>query len=227
MKTSTGLRSDRAGRAFTVLELMVVVLVVAVLVWLLIPRSTGYKQKATRIQCVNNLKQIGLGFRIWQQDNAVYPMQYKTNGFDGPAYANQRQMFIYFQVLSNEVTNPKLMVCPADKKRSAATNFTAGFDSSHVSYFAGLDAEAAVPMTLLAGDRNIEVKGNAPKNGLLEITTNQVSNLTNQTVMWTREIHQNAGNVLYADSHVEQLTSKKLREALLTSSLATNRLVLP
>lgn len=227
MKTSTGPRGDRAGRAFTVVELMIVVLIVAVLILLLLPVTGGSRQKPMRIQCVNNLKQIGLGFRIWQQDNAVYPMQFKTNGFDGPTYANQRQMFIYFQCLSNELTNPKLVTCPADKKRTAAINFEAGFDSSHVSYFAGLDADEAVPMTLLAGDRNIEVKGTLPRNGVLEITTNQVLNLTNTTVNWTKEIHQNAGNVLFADSHVEQLTSAKLRDALLTSSLATNRLVLP
>jgi prepilin-type processing-associated H-X9-DG protein/prepilin-type N-terminal cleavage/methylation domain-containing protein len=226
MKTSTGPRGDRAGRAFTVLELMVVVLIVAVLILWLLPVTGGSRQKPIRIQCVNNLKQIGLGFRIWQQDNGEYPMQFRTNGFDGPAYANQQQMFIYFQVLSNEVTNPKLMFCPEDKKRSPATDFSTGFNSSHVSYFAGLNADEQVPMTLLAGDRNI-VTGTPPKNGVLEITTNQVSNLNDQSVQWTKEIHKNAGNVLFADSHVEQLTSKKLREALLTSSLATNRLVLP
>jgi prepilin-type processing-associated H-X9-DG protein len=218
-------KRTRTQQAFTVVELMMVVLLVMILTIVFFPRPHGM-QSAVRIQCVNNLKQIGLGFRIWQQEHGEYPMQYRTNGFDGPAYANQRQMFIYFQVLSNELTNPKLVTCPADKSRSAATNFSTDFNSSHLSYFAGLNADEQVPMSLLAGDRNI-AGANALGNGVVEIDTNQLWNVTNSDLMWTKEIHKNAGNVLYTDSHVEQLTSAKLRDALRTSGLATNRLVLP
>ena len=208
---------------------MVVVAVIMILAALVLPAlkprtydGAGY----ARIKCVNNLKQVGLAFRIWQQDNGVYPMQYKTNDFDGPAYASDKQMFMYFQALSNELTNPKLVTCPDDARRNGATNFDADFNSSHVGYFVGLNADDSVPASLLAGDRNL-VTGLAPKNGVLEITTNQVSNLKNPAVHWTSEIHTNAGNILFADSHVEQLTSAKLRQVLRDSGLATNRLVLP
>jgi prepilin-type processing-associated H-X9-DG protein len=78
---------------------------------------------------------------------------------------------------------------------------------------------------LLAGDSNV-TSGIAPQNGRLEITTNQVAG-TNQTVVWTKKIHKQAGNVLFGDAHVEQLTSAKLREALMHSGMETNRLVLP
>src|SRR5689334_4107523 len=88
--------------AFTVLELMVVVFIVAILAGLLLPQSHGCKQSATQINCVNNLKQVGLSFRMWAGDNGdVYPMLYKTNDFDGANYASSKSMYIYFQVMSN------------------------------------------------------------------------------------------------------------------------------
>ena len=207
-------------------ELLVVVAVVVVLAALLMPLMARSHVNSIRVRCVNNLKQVGLAFRIWQQDNGVYPMQYKTNDFDGPSYASDKQMFMYFQVISNELTNPKLVTCPEDFQRSAATNWDADFNSSHVGYFVGLNADDSGPSSLLAGDRNLAT-GTVPKNGVLEITTNQVSNLKNPAVHWTGEIHTNAGNILFADSHVEQLTSAKLRQALRDSGLATNRQVLP
>ena len=176
---------------------------------------------------MNNLKQVGLAFRIWQQDNGVYPMQYHTNGFDGPGYASDKQMFLYFQSVSNELTNPKLLFCPVDEERRPATNFDSNFNSSRISYFLALDAAPDSETNLLAGDRNILVKGAPARNGVLEITLNQVSSSNNLTVGWTKEMHNECGNVLFADSHVEQLDNATLRDALRTSGLATNRFLLP
>jgi prepilin-type processing-associated H-X9-DG protein len=215
-----------AKRAFTILELLVVMFFVCAFFLLLFPATTKSPQRAGRIQCVNNLKQNGIAFRIWADDNGDhYPMQYRAKDFDGSSFANEKQMFIYFQVMSNELSNPKMVHCPEDDKRSAATNFTTDFNSSRVSYFVGLDANGTNVANLLAGDRNI-TSGIAPKNGMLEITTNQVA-WTNQAVAWTKKIHKNAGNILFADGHAEQLTSSKLRESLMRSGMATNRLVFP
>lgn len=89
-------------RAFTVLELMLVVLIVAVLLALWLPTLKRVDKRSPQIHCVNNLKQVGLAFRIWADDNGdIYPMRYRTNDFDGPSLGNGKQMFIYFQVLSN------------------------------------------------------------------------------------------------------------------------------
>jgi len=216
-------------RAFTVLELMVVVAVIVVLAGLVLPALFGRRHGNGhgRIQCLNNLKQVGLALRTWEQDNGNYPMRFRTNNFDGPSFGNGKQMYLYFHALSNELTNPKLLFCPVDGKRRPAANFDGDFNSSRISYFLALDATPDSETNLLAGDRNISVKGASARNGVLEITTNQVSSSNNLTVGWTKELHNECGNVLFADSHVEQLTSVKLRDALRTSGLATNRLVLP
>ncbi len=226
MKTRKSNKVQRAF-AFTVLELMVVigVSVVALFLFLLLQPGVHKPQNAVRIQCVNNLKQVGVAFRVWTEENDIYPMRYRTNDFDGPSFANGKQMFIYFQVMSNDFPSPKTLICPADKKREAATNFVTDFNSGHVSYFVGVNAERDEPNGLLGGDRNL-TSGVPPKGGVLEIATNQVT-MTNYAIAWTDQMHRKAGNVLFADGHSEQLTSSKLREALMRSGMATNRLVLP
>ena len=112
-----------------------------------------------------------------------------------------------FQVMSNDLTTPKILVCPADTNRFAAGNFTTDFDSSHISYFAGLDADDAYPQELLSGDSNLAVDGKAVASGLLRITTNA-------PVTWTSERHVNQGNIGFADGSIWQGTDDKTLEKL-------------
>src|SRR5437660_5691311 len=80
--------------------------------------------RAQRINCVNNLQQIGIAFRTWALDNAdKYPCNVSTNaggvmqvcatgpdGFENHPAAT-------FQVMSNELSTPLILVCPHDKSK--------------------------------------------------------------------------------------------------------------
>ena len=205
-------------KGLTFIEVLYVMAALAFVALVILPRFRRASSSAPRITCVNNLKIIGLSFRIYAGDHFDrYPMNISTN--DKPVVNEATPVFQYFQMIQNELGTQKMVVCPSDSKRTASKDFT-NFSNKNISYFIGLDANENLPQTILAGDRNI-TNGFAPRNGILDLTTNQ-------TVGFTDEIHLKQGNIALGDGSVQQVSSARLRsEIIANTGMATNRIKLP
>jgi len=210
----------RKTNALTFLEVIAIIAVMVVLIGLLLPALNKPSRGGSRMSCVNHLKQLGLAARIFATDNAEkFPWQVSTNKSGSQEFRDlPNSAFQHFLVMSNELSTPKMLVCPEDKERTIALHWQIG--NQNVSYFVGLDAQEESPDSLLAGDRNLMTNGVPVGGGLLELTTNL-------TVGWTAQLHNNAGNVLFGDGHVDQFSSARLRECLKSAERPHQRVAIP
>jgi len=185
------------------LAMLAAVLIVAALAFTYLAKP---RTKSSRTNCVNHMKQVGLSFRLWSGDNGdKFPMQVSTNLGGTMELVASGGVYPHFAVMSNELSTPKILACPNDLKRSAATNF-ASLRNSNISYFVVPEADETLPELWVSGDRNLTTNQVPLRPGLHTVTSNSVPG-------WTTQIHQFGGNLALADGSVQQLSSARLHQS--------------
>jgi prepilin-type processing-associated H-X9-DG protein len=210
--------------AFTYPELLIIAVVLVIWLGLLFTPCSRPRARGSRINCAFNLRQVGIAYRVWANDHGdKFPWLVSTNLGGTLEYVTIGEVFRHFQIVSNEISNPKILVCHSDSGRSRAGSFNDPFSNTNLSYFIGVDADKAFEQMILSGDRNI-TGGTSRAGRILALTTNSPAG-------WGANIHNGNGNIGLADGSVQQLTPSGLRRqvetALSSGNPATLRLAVP
>lgn len=205
-------------RAFTVLELVVIILLLMALAALVLPILSGRPDTGIRINCTNNLKQIGLSFKIWSLDNQDrLPMEVPTAEGGAKESLERGLVCSVFEVMSNELSTPKVLLCPQDTARHWPSNACWALTDKNISYFVCQRPDPSGRPGLLAGDRNLTN----------QVVRNYVPFTRELSLGWTEEMHCQKGTVGFVDGQVDQFANDQLVIKRQGKTIETNRLLVP
>lgn len=168
-------------RAFTLVELLVVLAVIGILTALLLPAVVGTKEGGRSTVCLNNLHQIGIALQIYVQENQNHLPVMQNIGTNGPPPTNGPPVNVV--LLPYVGGNSNIFRCPSDNENLFALTGTSYFWNTVLN---GQDADH---LTILN----------------LPYPQNQIPVVSDKDKFHIARGDAHAINYLYADGHIKNL----------------------
>lgn len=163
----------RSPTAFTVFEFLIVLAMAGLIVVFVLPYIARGTAHVARIKCVNNLKNTALAFRIFAVDNSDH-FPFELSVTNGGTLEIRTNLVSHFQILSNELSTPKIIVCPERVSPMTAATSWVTLHRTNIGYFVGLSASENSPNSILLGDAGLAVDAIAISNATVRVSTNEL-----------------------------------------------------
>ncbi|MGH7977642.1 MAG: DUF1559 domain-containing protein [Limisphaerales bacterium] len=222
-----------SGAGFTLIELLVVIAIIAILAAMLLPALASAKQRAWTTSCTSNLHQIGLGMRMFADDNnEYYPESGATIYWNATDPTTGKQSWM--QQIFSYVGNTNVYDCPGNvqlpHQYQGPFNYFNGCNAAFVAAggFAAVRSTTILfPSAFVLGGDTAGTKGgpvlfdplDADKD---DFTQNCVGGAADPSLTEYWQIHSGGQNIMFADGHAKWYKGYNPNEMTFSYTTMTN-----